>query len=930
VLPTVIAVCVFAFWWLVGLAGLTALRVSTSEARNALAAPVVGSAFTVIPLFLLSYAGLSMHAAAPFVAAGIGAASVVVLVRLRPQVHKVAIPVALICLAEVGLVARPFFEFGFHWYANANDDMANYVLSATELVGHGLLTPVNWAAVAHDRGFPSTLNALHIAGSRPGADITLASVASVTGRPANQLFMVTIVAFQMLAVCGTAAFTMSATRRVWAGVLAAGLFALSPVAAFGMLQQLLPQQWAIALAAVLFAFLLSRRLHSESPPAGEVAVIGLLAAAVTVVYVELASTLIVAYGLYLLVLALRREIAVKRVATRLWLPGILLIVVLLNGYLWTEISYVRHQAASGFSGSGGTRGPDIFGYSLVPAALPGFLGLQVQNPSTLAPHLALSIIASILIIAIVIAGSAIALRRANPVAAVAIAYAIVGFALAVSGADFGMYKLFMYVQPFLIAVVASWFGRAPRRWAAAAAVPLVVIVVAQISTQAVYVHRSRHPIDLRQVSSSELLPTFRQDFAASQRPVVTITDNPTLAKLEASMVGSRPLYLISSNIFGSFVNGARRSLHQRNDAVAAVIAGWTRRTFDVRPGVTDRFDENTRAQALIARHRCNVIAPSGSLLALNRYVYPEGEPALLDRRCGDLSNFLVFTNSTLGNGFYSAFLHRRDVTFYQLEHDTAFPAATFSGVGRYILFRVLDPSPTFRVMLTLTEAPLTPNTLPPAAIIGARRYSLHLVGSGSARVVSDPIKPRMIGGAAYILLDLGRDGRLVPRHVSGIQGLYGRSEVIDFRYLTSFLRDMSLLSKSQYANLRPPRALTTIPADLGNPNLQFSGITDDGWMAHRALVTLAGGDATDLRLRVMALPIPDQRLTISVNGRVVATPAVEPGDLSVDTPLPASRGPRRIVLSWRATERLSKQDARVMAAHLSSIGLGPSAGSASG
>jgi hypothetical protein len=43
--------------------------------------------------------------------------------------------------------------FGFHWIANANDDMANYVLSATLLQHHGLIAPLDVAGLTHDRDY---------------------------------------------------------------------------------------------------------------------------------------------------------------------------------------------------------------------------------------------------------------------------------------------------------------------------------------------------------------------------------------------------------------------------------------------------------------------------------------------------------------------------------------------------------------------------------------------------------------------------------------------------------------------------------------------------------------------------------------------------------------------------------------------------------
>ena len=90
---------------------------------------------------------------------------------------------------------------------------------------------------------------------------------------------------------------------------------------------------------------------------------------------------------------------------------------------------------------------------------------------------------------------------------------------------------------------------------------------------------------------------------------------------------------------------------------------------------------------------------------------------------------------------------------------------------------------------------------------------------------------------------MGRDGRYPIVSRPGLTGLFRTSALLDPRLLTSYVRDISLVSPAQYARLRPPTAIRNIPADLANPALEYSGIYEDGWLSQTSYARLAGGPA---------------------------------------------------------------------------------------
>lgn len=916
--PLLLIVALFGAWWLIGLAFLALVRADTGSLRIALTAPAVGTAATLLPLFILSDAGLAMDNAARPVAAVLLVLAACVVARKRPAVPRAVLPVLLICLVGVVLEGWPMFEFGSHWLANANDDMANYVLSATELLHGGLLAPVDVAGLTRNTDYASFMHTFHALGARPGADITLAGLAGLTGRPAYQVYMPFTLALNLCGICGTAALAMQAARRWWAAVVAALLIAVSPLATFGVLQQLLPQVWGLALATALVALLFRADLHrGRRPSLSDVAPISLLVFAVVLVYVELASTLAVGYALYVAVLAVRRRLDL-RVAARVWIPAVASAAIVLNAYGVREMRYVLRQASFG---AHALPGVDQFGFAIVPSALAGVVGLQTMPVQAGSHWLSASIAVAIVLLFAIFVVTVVTFPKGVAASAALICYAGTAVYLAVHSGDFGLYKLYMYLQPFIAAGVAVWIASSRRRLVPLIlALPLAVAVGFQVSTQQAYVRASRDPGGLPFASSASLLPAFADFARAARTPLVTVTENPTLGKLEAVAAGTRPLYFMSQNLFAYIGTPAGFRAN-----------GWRLSSFmldgDDSQSV-DPFLENTHIASALRTPGCDIVVPSTAESVFNRYTAGPGSAPLLFQRCDKVVNLLVFTASRLGGSFY-AYSSRRYVSFYQTEPDQFFPGHSMSAFGRYVLLRVVNPSKSVRLELNLTTTYTGGTALPPAAVVGTSRIPLDLVGRGSARVFSAPIRPQTIDGASYLLLDLGRTGALFHKSRSGLQGLFGSSIPLDARFLTAYVRDVSLVDTSQYSRLSPPDVLDSFPAALANPDLRYSGIDESGFVATDSYAVLAGGKSANLRLTANVFPAPaGQHLRVLVNGTQVFSQTVQPGPLNVNVGLAASDSPRRVELRWTFAPRLPAPDDRSAAAALTYLGLTPRTGAA--
>ena len=384
-----------------------------------------------------------------------------------------------------------------------------------------------------------------------------------------------------------------------------------------------------------------------------------------------------------------------------------------------------------------------------------------------------------------------------------------------------------------------------------------------------------------------------------------INDNFALTILLGASAGTHRLYFVSRNVFDL-------PWEKRHLAVAGVSGVQ-------RVG----FAENAATSRILSAGHCVLSFPTGSQLALNRRAFPEGSTDLLTLPCDKAKNDLVFIVSSLGEPATLPQQSKR-VSFWQLEKDPSFPGHTFSGFGRYALFQILGPTPGVRAVLDVTTSPTQANaksrTLPPAAMTGAGRAPFPLVGSGSARVISSSLQPALVDGHEYVLLDMGRSGEYQPVPRPGLSGLWGKSIRLDTRKLTSYVRDVSLISAADYRRLQAPTAIRSVPADLANPKLEYSGIFEDGWLSARSYAVLSSGDSRTLVVRANALPIAGQRLDVFVDGKPVLSKEVKGGPLDLRIPLPRSAARRRIELRWASVATLSAEDHRRAAAVLTFLG----------
>jgi hypothetical protein len=598
-------------------------------------------------------------------------------------------------------------------------------------------------------------------------------------------------------------------------------------------------------------------------------------------------------------------------------------VALLNSYLPLELRYLANQLTHGTASSGH---PPIFGYVFMPTVFPMILGLKPIAASPTSALVGASIILAVAVLVVALAASVWHLRRGSAIAATLVTYAILGAYLAIQGADFGLFKLTLYAQPFLAAGLAVSVARAKRRYLPLVVVALVAFVAVEYSTQQGYVRDSRDPGDFRNGSAADLLPAVRSATQHERLPLVIAGANPVFIGLAAENGYGSPLFFISRDVGGPSAQVRERS-HPSPTARLIQADGARPATFVLHDDAQreDEFTVNPNAERSLSNGGCTLVVPTGEQEPLNRFSLPENRHDLAILPCRSATNLLVFMDSTKGSNFYSFLSARNAVSYYQLQADPFFPGHTMAGLGRDILFQVVGASQDMRLLVNYSFSFIHDgsNAIPPSVVLGASKFALPVAGRGSARVMSAPLKPEMIDGHPYLLLDVGKTPAVQFDHRRGLDGLFGNSIPLDGRYITGYLRDVSLVSASQYGHLRPPLAVSAFPRDLGNPALEYSGVYEDGWVAQQSYFVLGAGDAADLVVHA-AVPAGDAgRLTVLLDGHRIADVPATPGPLNLRIPVSRSAGPRTVALHFAQEMTLPAPDRRPVSALLGFVGFVP-------
>ncbi|HZY84777.1 MAG TPA: hypothetical protein VFE78_08095 [Gemmataceae bacterium] len=950
-----LTVGLFAFWSVLGYAALGLLRPGVRPLANALLAPVTGLALTLLPVFLLNRAGVPVGRLAWPVAGALAAAAALLLWRCRPAAppRRYALFAASFLLA-LGLTGRPMLQFGFDWLSYCNGDMANYCCSAERVLRHGFDERPTPEELTSGREYALVYWLPSVPGMvRPGSELLLAWVCALSGLTAAQAFMTVMLAFHLVLVSAAGALVYRGEagdgRGAGPALLTCGLVEASALVTLGTLYQLIAQVAGIAfLAGCASALLRPSAGLARREALRRGLLVGVFGGALLVLYPEIVPFLAVAFVVYVAAAWRRGEAGAAALG---WTVGaaVAFVLVALNTFLAGPMVFLLGQAK--FTSVSGRLLTFIFPYYVMPAGLADLWGLAAIGNPPGEPWLSVAIVAGAVLLLLASAAAFRVAWKGRPEGAVALVMLAVAAVLRLREDGFGLFKLAMFVQPFLLASVASaWCGLARRplaRWA-----PLLLLAAVGLPTQTLYLRASRgvapYLVELPDPSRTHLLTRFTQAVeAAAPRQLVLDTVHPTLGTLQALQIKGIPASFPSTHCFYGlafkFDEGLGFGVKSRflPDAVAERTWALTRALNRVLPkcafNLHDPADPDLRNRfrlCLVGRPDDNpegrfLVAAAGHLSVFNRsHRGPESGPLFDVKPWSEVHNHLLFTPTGMGKVYPAK---PEETGLYAPERDATYPDRTMAGVGRHTLYEVLKPTPKVRVVLDLTATLKHDgeNRLPPAAVVGGKRVPLPLEGRGSARVWSEPLTPQRLAGRRFVGLDMGCQGTRFRHHEVGLNALTGDDLAGDPRYIVAFLRNLSVVSEEEYARRRPPALLSSFPADLANTDLEYSGLYEDSWASESVSCTLSDpGGMTNLVVRGMVPRIDGNdgfrtRLRVLLDGREVYAAELRPGDFKVRCLTNSTPGVRRVQLLFSNWQRLPGDNGRPVTARLDALGFEP-------
>jgi hypothetical protein len=922
----------FLFWAILGRAILAVfIPRMLGVLRPWLLAPTVGFATLAIPIAFLNQQGLPIKSFAWYLTVGLFIFAIIGL-KLKRTIFptKVLIPFIGVLLFSLLWTAWPALRFDFNWVSVVNDDYCNYCLAAERFKDFGFYhIPTRYDLVGHD--YAQYYWFMHAIGlMRFGSEHALAWVASLVPLPALEIFMPTIMGFALAQICAAAGLVLMAGLRRSYAFWTAVLLAISPMFLFGTVYQLIAQVSGVSLLLTLIVLLTAHINTRKRWILFWYAIpVSLVGAALGLFYPEVSPFAILAICLYH---------CVKWFRTRSF-PGIQIVLIqysILGSIILMRYNFISYLYTLGNQFAGASRKVDLslsmFPFFMVPTGLSSIFGFQPMMVDISEPWGSLIIILGLLLLIVSIFYAIKASYRIVPVAILLCVELLMAAWLYRSGNDFGLYKIIMFMQPVLMAALASVVLESRLRKYIALITLLYFGLTAYTSLYYTRGSCGSNSGMITEVSHASEFFAHRPSLPDSKAHWTSTIDNVTAAKLAAGLYRSTDLTFLSRDNFLNFLiitpefpylklfpNYSQFALaiamvdyRQTNDYLNKTIFGT--QFVEIQDNRTpDSYLTQASALSLFNKIHQNS-DQKGELFSV------ESQKSVHNR--------LVFIHSSRGNQYYLGDRHK--ISYFQQEHDYYSETTGFNGVGQFMLLRIENPSPQIYLRVSATKSVMGSgnNTWSTeASILGKDTAKLGATGSGALNLIAGPITPFVLDGASYIALDFNQPAIAMPYSRHGLKALYNSKINLDYRRLVAYGRDISALSPEEVRSIERPRGLGNFPVDMVKAKgLEYSGIYEDGWISSDSLFTFAAAESNDqIRIKGFIPEIPgitqNETLTIRVNKTSQYQVVCSPGAFDWALPVSSTTRVTSLELHSSAHAQLPAPDLRPVTAHLTYIGL---------
>ncbi len=962
-LPLLLIIGLFSFFTVLGQAVLSGLKVRFGVLWGWFLAPTMGMGIVVLFINGFSKWGHPIKPVGPWVTLALAVGSLAVFIWRRPVFpFRKLLPFGAVLFLYLLYSGWPMFHFGFRWISYGNDDMANYTLAAQRFLNNGYYflpeqTQLEGSDYSQHFWFMHALQQI-----RPGSEMLLAWTCSITGLNPHQVFMPVIFTLSLVQMCSLGALILYQGRYRRLALLAMALLAISPLFSLGTLYQLIAQVGGIALLISACSLMLRETRFSWNT----LVATGLLVASMGITYPEVSPFIGLSICVYALRLRYTHPSGLKVFTWRIAIiAGLTFLIMGFNTYQFINTLILQSLGSAGLGAMADLAQLDglvLFPWTLVPSFLPMIFGLHpfgvVGNDPLLSIVIALGIVLLVLLMVRVVLG----VIKGIPAAVLGVIMIPLGFFLFFKGQDFGLFKLGMFAQPviaFFLAQGFAWFWA--RRLRRTTAVALLVYFSATVYSHHYYVRSSIGDVGgglTEVVGVSENGAAFKPAADVKFDAIESDITNVVSAKMLAMYTQGIDTRFLSRNYMDNVANiapldflrnpdpeyGDKRSQMLRplrflrwmlpDELMTGHVAAFN----SMAMRSIDNSWSETSFRHLNYQHPL-FVALQTKYDHFNKFADQIGEErgwreqaVYMYKPLAEVKDRLIFIHSEKGPHYYSSARYR--AAFFQREREPISQGKhSFHGTGPYTLFQALNPSDNIRLMIDFTRTSLggERSYLPPeAVIIGDDTYPVHFVGSGSARIFSQPIKPQVFEGLSYLALDLSEEPKMIKKEVTGLMRLYGLKYNLDDRRLDGFTRDISIVTEEQYRHLKRPTRISTLPGDIyDNPGLEYSGLFEDGWLGDRAYVCLAGakkGDIVTFKGEIPDLPAFRDGgvvLMMTINGQEPEPTLLHPGTFTINHFVAEDCDVTRIELQFNKAETYGKIDARHLTALVNELSVHP-------
>jgi hypothetical protein len=958
-----------------GYATLSLLRTQRNVLQNVLLAPAIGFCVNLLPIFWLNRFGIPVsNFAMPLFISLLVISTTIFCYRKPIFPVKQYLPFAGLFLLALSVTGHPLLKFGFDWVSYSNDDMANYAMGALRFLNHGYFDPPSIKDLIQGHDYTQFYWFLHVPGMvRSGSELMIAFVTGVTHLSPLKTFMPIILAFHLMLISSTAAMVCVGKSKRSIALIVCLLLCFSALNTLSTLYQLIAQVDGLSLLAASITLIFQRfSIHKKNNVLLQSILIAIVLTTLLITYPEVLPFLIVSFALYF-TLSLIKGWRTNRSFWACFALTMLLTIALVNTHMLAVVKFLTNQ------GTGATVHNNLeyvlFPYYLIPSGLANLWGIQALSIYPKEPYMSLTILIGALLSLITLAAMLrLIWLRVSPPAIVTLVMCCVAILLFMRNGDFGLFKLALYVQPFILSVIAISLYDLPKKYYRARVGTVITLIVIGMYSLVFYIARSNAeaPGSFTEVaygSSTKINKEYAQLINTLPKKSLILSNdfNVCLIKFQSLLSIDhyyRPLitpviyanFLKHTNISNPYLEpskqpGWHNKLYEseatttRGDAIDDSLQAQQFNLFSSEQPTTE-FYENTFCDKDCDKFVTIVLDSSRRTIINSHYDTSINNNNFILKPLNQIHNQLAFIDSSAGRIYFSAGFDKSDpmsndakarllitrFSLFNIEGDPLFPGKIMQAVGRYLLFKIINPDKQIRVSVALTKTLSADGVfkLSNLDLIGDKRFTVPTMGRGAAHLFSSPLSPQIINNNPYFAIDMKKDGKLFPSRRTGLARLYGTHVPSDRRKINVFMRDISIISEDDYQHLAIPTKVEHFPKDLTEPNLEFSGIYEDGWLSEDAFFVLKQpSQKSELVIKGM-LPAIDKgfagsTLTVILDGKKVYSQKIKPGDFTIKLPVVAAQASRRRVeLHFEQFQRLPGKDTRIIGAQAAFIGFQPS------